>query len=168
MWSEICTNTAGLDRPGGRWPSNRDSTRSKAKMEDANKSQPPKPSPGPPQASDSARQTVSLRSRPLKFEHFRVTFPQEKVVQVTLTRPDKLNCVDKATSREIAGIWEAFDQDESLLVGVITGEGRAFCTGADLHGACFDFFSLRCPVSDECRPSGTSACMDVGVRTACR
>lgn len=69
----------------------------------------------------------------MKFEHFRVTFPQEKVVQVTLTRTDKLNCVDKATSREIAEIWEAFDQDESLLVGVITGEGRAFCTGADLH-----------------------------------
>lgn len=71
----------------------------------------------------------------MKFQHFRVTFPQEKVVQVTLTRTDKLNCVDKATSREIAEIWEAFDQDESLLVGVITGEGRAFCTGADLHGA---------------------------------
>lgn len=109
-------------------------------MEDANNSQPPKPSSGSRQTSDSPRQTVSLRSRPLKFEHFRVTFPQEKVVQVTLTRPDKLNCVDKTTSREIAGIWEAFDQDESLLVGVITGEGRAFCTGADLHGACFVFF----------------------------
>lgn len=104
-------------------------------MEDTYKYQSAKPSPGPHQASDKPQQTVSLRSRPLKFEHFRVTFPQEKVVQVTLTRTDKLNCVDKATGREIAEIWEAFDQDESLLVGVITGEGRAFCTGADLHGA---------------------------------
>lgn len=104
-------------------------------MDDTYKYQSAKPSPGPQHASDKQQQTVSLRSRPLKFEHFRVTFPQEKVVQVTLTRTDKLNCVDKATSREIAGIWEAFDQDESLLVGVITGEGRAFCTGADLHGA---------------------------------
>lgn len=104
-------------------------------MDDTYKYQSPRPSPGPQQASGQPRQTVPLRSRPLKFEHFRVTFPQEKVVQVTLTRTDKLNCVDKATSREIAEIWEAFDQDESLLVGVITGEGRAFCTGADLHGA---------------------------------
>ncbi|KAG6354326.1 hypothetical protein INS49_004931 [Diaporthe citri] len=102
-------------------------------MEDTYKYQSSKPSPGPHDASDKPRQPVSLRSRPLNFEHFRVTFPQEKVVQVTLTRTDKLNCVDKATSREIAEIWEAFDQDESLLVGVITGEGRAFCTGADLH-----------------------------------
>jgi len=55
-------------------------------------------------------------------------------VQVTINRPDKLNCIDKATSREMAKVWEAFDQDESLWVGIITGAGRAFCTGADLHG----------------------------------
>lgn len=126
-------------------------------MEDTYKYQSPRPSPGPHDASDKPRKTVSLRSRPLKFEHFRVTFPQEKVVQVTLDRQDKLNCVDKATSREIAEIWEAFDQDESLLVGVITGEGRAFCTGADLHGAYSVCLSLPVPLSDERRPSGTSA-----------
>ncbi|POS81274.1 enoyl-CoA hydratase [Diaporthe helianthi] len=99
-----------------------------------NKYQSPEPSPSRPHdAPGNSGQNDSLRSQPLKFKHFRVTFPQEKVVLVTLTRTDKLNCIDKATSREIAGIWEAFDQDESLLVGVITGEGRAFCTGADLH-----------------------------------
>lgn len=58
-------------------------------------------------------------------------------MQVTLNRPDKLNCIDKATSREIAEIWERFDRDESLWVAVITGTGRAFCTGADLHGRFF-------------------------------
>lgn len=79
--------------------------------------------------------TMSLRSRPLDFQNFTVTFPQDKVVQVTLTRTEKLNCVDRATSRQIAEIWEEFDQDGSLLVGIITGEGRAFCTGADLQGA---------------------------------
>ncbi|KAK2611723.1 hypothetical protein N8I77_005047 [Diaporthe amygdali] len=93
----------------------------------------PDPSSGPHKVPGNHRQAVSLRSRPLNFQHFQVTFPQEKVVQVTLNRTDKLNCVDKATSREIAEVWEAFDQDESLLVGLITGMGRAFCTGADLH-----------------------------------
>jgi len=77
---------------------------------------------------------MSLRSRPLSYEHFRVSFPDEHVVQVTLDRQVKLNCIDKATSREIAQIWEWLDQDESLWVGIITGVGRAFCTGADLHG----------------------------------
>ncbi|KAJ6119668.1 hypothetical protein N7523_003948 [Penicillium sp. IBT 18751x] len=76
---------------------------------------------------------MSLRSRPLSYEHFNVSFPYDRVVQVTLTRTDKLNSINKATSRQIQEIWELFDQDESLWVGIITGTGRAFCTGADLH-----------------------------------
>jgi mevalonyl-CoA hydratase len=85
---------------------------------------------------------MHLRSRPLRFRHFHVSFPLPRIVQVTLNRPDKLNCIDKATSREIAEIWECFDQDESLWVGIITGTGRAFCTGADLHGMPVPFLAL--------------------------
>ena len=77
---------------------------------------------------------MSLRSGPLQFRHFHISFPGEMIVQVTLNRLDKLNCIDKATSQEISEIWELFDQDESLWVGIITGKGRAFCTGADLEG----------------------------------
>lgn len=80
---------------------------------------------------------MSLRSRPLRYQHFHISFPQEHILLVTLDRQDKLNSINKATSREIAEIWECFDQDESLWVGIITGTGRAFCTGADLHGECF-------------------------------
>ncbi|KAK4150831.1 Crotonase-like protein [Chaetomidium leptoderma] len=76
---------------------------------------------------------MSSSRQPLHFRHFHVSFPQEHVIQVTLNRPEKLNCIDKTTSREIAEVWESFDQDESLWVGIITGVGRAFCTGADLH-----------------------------------
>ena len=77
---------------------------------------------------------MSLKSRSHQYKHFDVSFPDERIVQVTLNRPDKLNCVDQATSKEIAEIWELFDQDETLLVGIVTGNGRAFCTGADLGG----------------------------------
>ncbi|KAJ5623518.1 Crotonasecore [Penicillium lividum] len=75
---------------------------------------------------------MSLRSGPLSYRHFNVSFPHERVVQVTLNRPEKLNSINKETSAKIAEIWELFDQDESLWVGIITGNGRAFCTGADL------------------------------------
>lgn len=85
---------------------------------------------------------MSLRSRSLTFEHFHVSFPHERVVQVTLSRPQKLNSINKATSRQIQEMWELFDQDESLWVGIITGSGRAFCTGADLHGACHSQFLM--------------------------
>ncbi|KAF7717880.1 Enoyl-CoA hydratase [Penicillium ucsense] len=78
---------------------------------------------------------MSLRSQleKVRHSHFSVTFPQERVVLVTLNRVDKLNSIAQSTSREIQQIWELFDQDESLWVGIITGSGRAFCTGADLH-----------------------------------
>jgi enoyl-CoA hydratase/carnithine racemase len=84
---------------------------------------------------------MSLRSRPSNYKNFDVSFPHERVVQVTINRPDKLNCIDKATSRAIAEIWELFDKDETLWVAIITGNGRAFCTGADLGGG-FAFFLL--------------------------
>lgn len=77
---------------------------------------------------------MSLRAAGNSYENFTVTFPREKVVLVTLNRPQKLNCIDTTTSKEIAKIWEQFDEDESLWVGIITGNGRAFCTGADLAG----------------------------------
>jgi len=77
---------------------------------------------------------MALRSRSFGSPYFHVSFPQERIVQVTLNRPEKLNCIDKATSRAIAEVWEELDRDESVWVGIITGVGRAFCTGADLHG----------------------------------
>jgi enoyl-CoA hydratase/carnithine racemase len=83
---------------------------------------------------------MSLRSGPLNHENFYISFPHERVVQVTINRPDKLNCIDKTTSREIAKIWELFDEDETLWVAIITGVGRAFCTGADLGGGFLLFY----------------------------
>ncbi|KAI6710908.1 hypothetical protein PZA11_004668 [Diplocarpon coronariae] len=64
--------------------------------------------------------------------HFRITTPSPQTLLVTLTRPGKLNCIDTSTSRAIAAAWQRLDDDPSLCVGVITGEGRAFCAGADL------------------------------------
>lgn len=74
------------------------------------------------------------RARPPQYQHFIVSFPHDRIIQVTLNRPEKLNCVNKSMSREIQEVWELFDQDDSLWVGIITGSGRAFCTGADLQG----------------------------------
>lgn len=31
-------------------------------------------------------------------------------------------------------VWERMDWEPSLRVGVITGDGKAFCAGADLKG----------------------------------
>lgn len=74
------------------------------------------------------------KSKPIQYESFLVSFPHEKIIQITLNRQKKLNSINKSMSRDIEAVWEQFDRDENLWVGIITGSGRAFCTGADLQG----------------------------------
>ena len=54
------------------------------------------------------------------------------VMVITLNRPDAMNAINGALSN---GLWTAvqeLDADDSLVAGVITGSGRAFCAGMDL------------------------------------
>ena len=55
-----------------------------------------------------------------------------KIATITLDRPERMNAIDPAMSRELDAFWQEFDRDESLHVAIITGAGRAFCAGRDL------------------------------------
>ena len=76
---------------------------------------------------------MSLKNGPTDFENFKISFPTDKILLVTLTRTQKLNAIDLPTSKSLASIWTQFDLDASLWVGIITGSGRSFCVGADLQ-----------------------------------
>jgi enoyl-CoA hydratase/carnithine racemase len=52
---------------------------------------------------------------------------------VTLNRPDVLNAFDFRMLRELARAFEDASWDDDIRVVVVTGEGRAFCVGADLR-----------------------------------
>jgi len=52
---------------------------------------------------------------------------------ITLNRPEVLNAFDFKMLREIARACEDASWDDDIRVVVITGEGRAFCVGADLR-----------------------------------
>jgi enoyl-CoA hydratase len=54
------------------------------------------------------------------------------VLTVTIDRPDVRNAIDRATARELAEEFRAFDADDRLAVAVLTGAGGVFCAGADL------------------------------------
>ncbi len=63
-----------------------------------------------------------------------VTFPAVHVLLVMLNRPEDLNCIDTTGSHELDALWKWYDSEPALRCAVITGSGRAFCTGADLKG----------------------------------
>ncbi|MBD0348725.1 MAG: enoyl-CoA hydratase/isomerase family protein [Thermoleophilia bacterium] len=52
---------------------------------------------------------------------------------VTLSRPEVLNAFDFRMLRELARAFEDASWDDEIRVVVVTGEGRAFCVGADLR-----------------------------------
>jgi len=55
----------------------------------------------------------------------------DRVAIITLSRPDTLNAFSSAMSESLGRALLRSDADENVRVIVITGEGRAFCAGAD-------------------------------------
>jgi enoyl-CoA hydratase/carnithine racemase len=54
------------------------------------------------------------------------------VARITLRRPERLNAIDAAVNRELVDAVRRLDADPDARVGILSGEGRAFCAGADL------------------------------------
>ena len=57
---------------------------------------------------------------------------RDGVVRLTLNRPARLNCVDRDLNHRLRDTFEDLAVDRDLRVVVLTGAGRAFCTGQDL------------------------------------
>ncbi len=55
-----------------------------------------------------------------------------RVATITLNRPDRLNAIDWAMPGEIAEAVDVAEADPNVHVIVVTGAGRAFCSGYDL------------------------------------
>ena len=51
---------------------------------------------------------------------------------VSLNRPEKLNAFTKTMQDELIKVFDYTDQSDEVKSVVVTGEGRAFCAGADL------------------------------------
>jgi 2-(1,2-epoxy-1,2-dihydrophenyl)acetyl-CoA isomerase len=54
------------------------------------------------------------------------------VLWVRLDRPDARNGIDVVMRDELASVLSAVDRDAEVRALVVTGQGRDFCTGADL------------------------------------
>ena len=68
---------------------------------------------------------------PMAFETLRTEL-SDHVLTLTLFRPDRLNAFTTQMQRELLAALDEIDQNDDVRVVIVTGEGRAFCAGADL------------------------------------
>lgn len=57
---------------------------------------------------------------------------KDRVAYITLNRPERLNAIDEKTATDLTRIWVDFRDDDNLLVAILSGSGRLFCSGADV------------------------------------
>ncbi len=57
---------------------------------------------------------------------------KDRIAQISLNRPDKLNAFNRAMALELQDQLLACDENEEVRAVVLTGSGRAFCSGQDL------------------------------------
>jgi enoyl-CoA hydratase/carnithine racemase len=56
----------------------------------------------------------------------------DRILTVTLNRPDHLNAFTPTMARELQHVFERASTDDEVGAVVVTGAGRAFCAGMDL------------------------------------
>lgn len=59
----------------------------------------------------------------------------ERVLTVTLSRPDRLNAFTVEMADELEALFRAAAQDDAIGAIIVTGAGRAFCAGMELAAA---------------------------------
>jgi enoyl-CoA hydratase len=61
-----------------------------------------------------------------------LTERRDRVLVITINRPDQRNAVNAAVAAGIAAALDELDADPELSLGVLTGAGKGFCAGMDL------------------------------------
>ncbi len=71
------------------------------------------------------------------YQYLKYTVEQG-VATITLNRPDVYNALNDEITFEMQDAIKAVSKDENVRVVVLTGEGKAFCSGQDLKAASGD------------------------------
>lgn len=66
------------------------------------------------------------------YTHLEFEYPTERILKITINRPEKYNALDKDGHRELTYVWREVDEDPNIDVAIITGAGKAFSAGGDL------------------------------------
>lgn len=68
-----------------------------------------------------------------KYQRLKFDWPAERVLRITISRPERLNALDEIGHREISYIWPEIDSDPRINAVILTGEGKAFSAGGDFE-----------------------------------
>jgi enoyl-CoA hydratase len=74
-----------------------------------------------------------------------LTERRDRVLLITINRPDQRNAVNAAVAKGMAAGMDELDGDSALSVGVITGAGKGFSAGMDLKA----FVAGEVPYADD-------------------
>lgn len=66
---------------------------------------------------------------------------RDAVATITLNRPERLNALTFEIYRELTDTFAALRTEQSVRAVIITGAGRAFCSGGDVHDIIGELFS---------------------------
>jgi enoyl-CoA hydratase len=73
-----------------------------------------------------------MSTDPAPAEPAVLTERRERVLVITINRPDQRNAVNAAVAEGIAVALDVLDAESELSLGVLTGAGKGFCAGMDL------------------------------------
>ncbi len=68
----------------------------------------------------------------MSSEEVVLTERRDRVLLITLNRPEAMNAINGALSAGLVAAVEELDSDAGLTAGVLTGAGKGFCAGMDL------------------------------------
>ncbi len=69
----------------------------------------------------------------MSYEHVKYAVDGHVAI-LTLNRPERLNAMNELLRQELLAVIEAVRVDDNVRALLITGEGRGFCSGADVMG----------------------------------
>jgi enoyl-CoA hydratase/carnithine racemase len=77
----------------------------------------------------------------IKPKTFRYELSPSGVASITLTRPDTLNSLTFEVYEELRDTFAALDHVDAVRSVLVTGEGRAFCSGGDVNAIIGELFA---------------------------
>ena len=63
----------------------------------------------------------------------------DSIATITLARPEKMNAFTGVMMRELLDVFDVIDADDAVRAVIVTGDGKAFCAGADLSSGAKTF-----------------------------